>query len=532
MQASELSVAAGIGGDQSLHKRRSPHSAIAARAISLCVVFAAFPTVYIPFLGQNNWMLYVDDDFFYYLKTATNLAHGHGSTFSEVPTNGYHPLWFILIAAVSSLSSNRSELPIVIFLSVSIFAATLITYVMSRHLLRTLNTNSLVISALAALVALSAFRLYLGGMEIVLTVPLILAVVLAYQSDRLWDGRFWPSAGFGLILSAMFLSRLDTGLLVLLITVGTIAHPELRSRIHSRQVGGVIVGLGPAILYLFSNQLYFHTWLPISGMSKQLKSNHLPSWPAWHYLFHNDFRLLVLIAELAAAIIIPKIYRRLTAPQQVIYPVLIIFPFVYVLVLSCISDWILWDWYFYCLRPALCVSFAVFLMWRPTGRILKNAVITMLIAVSVPALLVWKHTPVPINENIYAAASEIRDFAMTHPGIYAMGDRSGTVGYLLPEPMIQTEGLVMDRDFLKLIENRTPLREVLNRYHVRYYVASSEDPPSSGCYHAIEPRQAGPNSPHMIGDFCQPPLATFVHGDTTNLIFDLDAMGPGVAPSP
>ena len=73
-----------------------------------------------------------------------------------------------------------------------------------------------------------------------------------------------------------------------------------------------------------------------------------------------------------------------------------------------------------------------------------------------------------------------------------MGDRAGTVGYLLPGPLVQTEGLMMDLNFLKLIQNKTPLLEALADYNVRYYISSIVNPPSSGCFHAVEPLQAGP----------------------------------------
>lgn len=44
------------------------------------------------------------DDTFYYFKTARNLSRGLGSTFDGLnPTNGYHPLWLVLLTAMSSL---------------------------------------------------------------------------------------------------------------------------------------------------------------------------------------------------------------------------------------------------------------------------------------------------------------------------------------------------------------------------------------------------------------------------------------------
>src|SRR5271154_5485520 len=60
-----------------------------------------------PFRSQLSWMVFVQDDFFYYLKIAQNFAHGRGSTFNGVvPTNGYHPLWFLLLSILSSFTTS------------------------------------------------------------------------------------------------------------------------------------------------------------------------------------------------------------------------------------------------------------------------------------------------------------------------------------------------------------------------------------------------------------------------------------------
>jgi hypothetical protein len=122
--------------------------------------------------------------------------------------------------------------------------------------------------------------------------------------------------------------------------------------------------------------------------------------------------------------------------------------------------------------------------------------------------------------DIYEASVEIQQFAATHPGTYAMGDRAGRVAYLIPDPLIQTEGLMMDRNYLEYIRRQTPLRETLAHYKVRYYVATAYEP-FSGCFKANEPAKAGPNSAHMRAEFCEQPVATYFHNDIETLIFDL-----------
>ena len=47
----------------------------------------------------------VNDDSFYYLKTALNLSKGLGSTFDGInPTNGYQPIWLLVLVGLFKVS--------------------------------------------------------------------------------------------------------------------------------------------------------------------------------------------------------------------------------------------------------------------------------------------------------------------------------------------------------------------------------------------------------------------------------------------
>jgi hypothetical protein len=89
------------------------YSTFASHFLTLSLAVCAALVSYSPFRHKSSWMLYEEDEFFYYLKIAFNLSHGHGSSFNGiVSTNGYHPLWLCLLAAVSRLSTNDSDLAI------------------------------------------------------------------------------------------------------------------------------------------------------------------------------------------------------------------------------------------------------------------------------------------------------------------------------------------------------------------------------------------------------------------------------------
>jgi hypothetical protein len=471
----------------------------------------------LPLFSHSSWLIFVQDDFLYYLKVAQNLAHGHGSTFNSIaPTNGYQPLWLLVLVALSSVTENSQW--ILAFLAVTDFVAAVIVFLLARRLLRTSGARPLLVFALSAFITIYSVSLFFYGMEVTLAVPLVPAVVCLLL-DVPWLARS-PLHTFllGLMLSLMVLARIDTLILGALILAGIIIAPSTRVLLRPRLILGAAVGLAPLACYFPLNHFVFHTWLPISGIAKELRHTHVPSLEPWRVFFHPLAASYAAIM-LSALLVLPKINSKLTPISQILFPAIILFPFLYYFILSCLSDWTLWGWYMYPLRAAICISFLIFCLSPPSRRLLERPLITGLLLVVVfgsLAVLRWTRQ----QADIYAATLDIEQFASTHPGIYAMGDRAGRVGYLLPYPVVQTEGLMMDRKFLGYIERRTPLREALSHYGVRYYIATAYTP-FTGCFEAGEPAKSGPTSDKMRAEFCNPPAASYVHDGIRTLIYDL-----------
>ena len=144
-----------------------------------------------PFRTHQTWMNFVQDDFFYYLKVAQNLAAGQGSTFNGlVPTNGYHPLWFGLIALAVRVGIEGRGL--LVLLGVLSFAATMAMYWMSVRLLRRAGVDRVVGALVAAYVAVYSMYLYELGMEVTLATPLMLGLLMAVESMARWSDRPVP----------------------------------------------------------------------------------------------------------------------------------------------------------------------------------------------------------------------------------------------------------------------------------------------------------------------------------------------------
>ena len=465
-------------------------------------------------------MIFVQDDLLYYLQVARNIANGHGSTFNGlVPTNGYQPLWLLLLIplakAVDLVAHPRA---ILAFLAATNYIAALATFFFARHLLRTSRVRPLLVFALASWITLYSVTLFFYGMEVTLTVPIVLGLLCLLRNISWLEHSAIHTFLVGLLLSAMVLSRIDTLIFGALLLAGIILSPPLRRLLRPDLLLGAALGLLPIVIYFLVNHTFFHTWLPVSGMAKELKLNHRPSLEPWRVFFHLLAATVTLIL-LSAAGLLPAVRSRLTPIERVLYPAVLVFPFLYYLVLSCVSDWTLWGWYMYPLRAAICISLLIYCLWPPLSRVLQQDAVTgfLLLTVFVAlGLLRWTHQ----QTDITAASLQIQQFATNHPGTYAMGDRAGRVAWLIHDPVVQTEGLMMDRPYLDHVRRQEPLRDVLADYGVDYYVATAYKP-FTGCFQASEPAKAGPESAHMRAQFCGAPAATFIHDGIQTLIFDV-----------
>jgi hypothetical protein len=136
-------------------------------------------------------------------------------------------------------------------------------------------------------------------------------------------------------------------------------------------------------------------------------------------------------------------------------------------------------------------------------------------------------------EQIYDVALQVQAFDRSHPGVYAMGGGAGMAGYLLGDPLFQTEGLMMDPGYLLHIRHQDDLLATLRTYGVRYYSAwESRDPAvfskrhDGKCFLAEEPDDVtGPDTLHMHATLCGPPVATILADKVMNHIYDLNQQG-------
>jgi hypothetical protein len=480
-----------------------------------------------PLRNQSRIMGFVEDDFYYYLKVAQNVASGLGSTFNGITrTNGYHPLYFVVLVFLCKITT--SLVGIFRGLWVIWVLAVAATFLGARRLLDRPGSGPFLTNALAVAFLVPCVHLFCEGMEVTLTLPLGIALLGVFRS-RLENWMFWHSAGAGLLAALTILSRLDSIFLVLLVLIFTLATPEQRRGVGPRQIAGFAIGGGPLLFaYFLFNHFYFHTWMPISGSAKQLK---LTPWPTLTGIrsggLYIDFLLVFLVY---AAIAFWLTRKKLRPEERSVLLAASAFPFLQIGVLAFLSDWPLWGWYFYTVRFAILAALVLLVAIPGSAWVSRQAVWLKAGAyvIALALLLRAHYKAVPSMEMIYDVAVQLHAFEQSHPGVYAMGGGAGMAGWILKAPLVQTEGLMMDPGYLLHVRHQDNLVTTLRTYGVRYYVTSESSDPGGfsqqrdgKCFLADEPYETGHAAPHIRARFCDPPVADIVTGPVVNHIFDL-----------
>lgn len=491
--------------------------------------FVACVACLLPFRLGEYELAYLADDFFYYARIAENFADSGSPTFDGITlTNGYHPLWLWLLAIVWKAFSAKYFFWVV---NIAIVVGTVSTYMLVTSICRRWIEGRSAVRFFA--LWLSCFYLYIArtGMEVVLTVPIFL-LGMRYVLDENFE--FTPQSSFaaGLFSSIVILSRLDVSLLLGGIGLLYLLLGDDSKEHRSINAVCALTGLFPVVLYAISNKYFFGTFATVSALAKRMKHGLAPDYSVIGSLF-SPFGPGVLVFVVAGLVITvlgiccyPLVGKQsLSNNQRLIISGTLVFPLPYYLLLSMTSQWRLFTWYDYPLIFSCTGTFLVI------GILLKNSLIftsklgkllaTIVTVVFYLAYLAGLKRP-PQMRGFYADAVDIRNFAKTHPGRYAMGDRAGIVGYLLPNSLIQLEGLVMDKSYLENIRQERNLITVLRAYGIRYYITTDNITQSDGCFLAVEPARAGEDSAKMYGSLCSSPVAKFANnGETTTDIFDL-----------
>lgn len=222
----------------------------------------------------------VPDDAFYYFAIARNLAQGRGfSVDGIVPTNGFHPLWALLLVPAFRWAPGP-DLPVHLALTLAALLDTATGWLAFRTVRQVGGRY---------LAAILASFLYLfnptvifqaaNGLETALSTFFWAACFHVYLTA--WGreerrGAWW--FGLGLLAGGMVLARTDAVFLLAFLGLDLLLRLQRRA---VRPLGALALGaLVPPIPWLAWNRAVMGTWLQTSGV-------------AVPYVHHEHFRRAV-----------------------------------------------------------------------------------------------------------------------------------------------------------------------------------------------------------------------------------------------
>jgi hypothetical protein len=183
--------------------------------IAICAVAVFFGNLR---FGRQVLAIGLEDDFFYYAQAARNVVGLGSSTFDGMHlTNGYHPLWMLLLVVLTWLARlcGGSVYAFAIGLETLQLAVVLATAYFGYQLARRFCG---VMTSICIQLVLASWALVLArsGMEASLTVASCLGLLLyRLREEFSWSPR--SSFGYAMLASVVVLSRLDSVLFVLLL---------------------------------------------------------------------------------------------------------------------------------------------------------------------------------------------------------------------------------------------------------------------------------------------------------------------------
>jgi hypothetical protein len=262
---------------------------------------------------RNTLLHFLPDDCFYYLEIARRIRLGQGSTFDGInPTNGYHPLWLVLLLPLAPLMnlSREAGARIVMALGVTMLGAALFIL---RAVATRITTPGVPTAAgegwLALLLPGSVLTFAtLYGLESPIT-ALVFALLLWTIASKENSLTGKGAVTIGLLSGALVLSRLDS--LVYVIALDLIWAWRLRRPANGEAFGSwrswLICFVIQAVIvcgYLAFSLWKFGHLLTISAVLKAERVH------AFNLLWARSLLALVAIAGIAMALIVARLKPR------------------------------------------------------------------------------------------------------------------------------------------------------------------------------------------------------------------------------
>jgi hypothetical protein len=409
------------------------------------------------------------DDAYYYFVVAKHIFMGGGSSFDgHTLTNGYHPLWMIVLVGQYKLFG--SSLLVTRILEVLLGEAALLTSLVAA---RFHHFVAKLVFTLGFFWILS--RIGLNGMETTLLAATFCIYALAVNR-KCQDGIY---AGLvdGLLAAAIVASRLDAAVFVLplILFVG---------RSWVRRVAALFVVGSCLLAYAWFNLRVFGLPMPVSGEVKSLGGFQVNrSLLRFLLAAHEPSAILfypILVLFLSGFLLLK--WRGWKGDRAMLIAFMIGFS-IFSLRLLFFSSWVIWTWYDYplfigylALAPAFIQAFDSWRINPKIQRVLTNSLTALLLIVIVAHWIYFTHKF--SGKSSQMAADHLALAATVGPlngEPVAMGDLAGTFAYAYNGSVDQIEGIMNDSTYLNMLRQKSDVKSLLCKRDVRFILAYEPD---------------------------------------------------------
>ncbi len=419
-----------------------------------------------------SWVDLITDDAYYYLGIVRSIVEAGASSFlPPFETNGYQPLWVMLLSATGFVFGvSEKSLALQAFTLCFAFVG-LFAYLSRRH-------YGLAFPAILSATVFSFVTL--EGME----TAMMGAFVLAFFQAAGWKSR-------GIFSSLLFLTRLDALSLVAARDVYYFLVKKERDLRHYLILAPVVA------IYAIVNYHFFGSIVPVSGLAKSIGNIAGENFASTFlsYLLVLKAPLLVLVAVFVSAALWTPLSAARFKDELII---LFIALFVSVGYYGTRSGWPLWPWYhwptmmifFYAVTQAMC-QVRHFDAARPTsqGKLAYAALLALFAVVAYSAMpavafsraivgkVLHHKNPIPsFGVKNLELVRFIKENNFPKGSFFAMGDRAGSFGFFLGRDyrFFHTEGLVGPYEYYKHLKSDGG-KEFLERQKVDYLIAERDN---------------------------------------------------------
>lgn len=420
---------------------------------------------------ETSFALSVPDDAYYYFTIARNWAAGAGISFDGLaPTNGFHPLWLVVITPLWYIHSTSQALPVHLALTMGALLD-LMTMGGIWYLAYLLTERPMIAGFTVLVYAWNPYTLAtsVNGLETSLGAMIFVWSLVVYWRLRLIDHiRLTDSLLIGSLWSLLILARTDYLIIIAFCALDLI----WRQRARLRRIWPISAGAVLLTPWLIWNWLNFGSISQVSGKAYPYYLRTI--WQAEEHtfqelvvqelrmgygIFANLSRLSgfgKLIVPLALVVVVLLVISRLGITHHelrnwsrisgLVWPTL---GGVSLLLIHGLIRWMYVPWYFIPVSVMVILWFGVMLAWlRDYHKVLTKAVGILILALQLVqgAIVLRQGGMWPEQGKVVREATPIFHKDCERYQMIGISD-AGYWGYYLPCRVVNLDGVVNNQAF-------------------------------------------------------------------------------------